>query len=94
MKIALDRSLVFTSASGCRASENLDISSEKLFSPMCQYFLQRRASAYFKIFRGLSNHKEVSISTQRAKCKNINSRGTVVVFKRKYVHRVLVNHIV
>ena len=32
------RPLVFTSASGCRASENFDISSENyIFSLICQY---------------------------------------------------------
>ena len=48
------RPLVFTSASGCRASGNFDISSENyFFFHICQYFLRCRASAYFKIFRGL-----------------------------------------
>ena len=30
------RLLIFTSASGCRASENFDISSENIFSHICQ----------------------------------------------------------
>ena len=42
------RPLVFTSASGCRASENFDISSEnKKNSHICQSFLWCMASAYF-----------------------------------------------
>ena len=48
------RPLVFTSASGCRASENYDIISEnQIISHLCQEFLWCRASAYFQIFRGL-----------------------------------------
>ena len=46
------RPLVFTSASGCRACENFDISSGIFFFHLGQYFLWCRASAYFKIHRG------------------------------------------
>ena len=50
----ITRPLVFTSTSGCRASENFDIFSENYFySYVCQNFSSCRAGANFKIFRGL-----------------------------------------
>ena len=42
---------VFTSVSGCRVSENFDISREIIFPNICKC----RESAYFKIFRCLSS---------------------------------------
>ena len=49
------RPRVFTSASGCRASENFDISSD-FFSPYMPvvFVMQGKIRAYFQIFQGLS----------------------------------------
>ena len=75
------RPLVFTSAIGCRASENFDISSENYFLHICQYFLRCRASNEW-------NSNERSATTRHAEniklcIKYGNSHRTFVKYHFK-----------
>ena len=49
------RPLFFTSALGCRASENFDFSSELFFPTIYANTFLMRGKSYFKIFQGLTN---------------------------------------
>ena len=67
------RPLIFTSASGCRASENFDISRENQFFPInANIFLWCRASGYFQIFWALHSCWHWDVKQQNKQTFNVS----------------------